>query len=120
MWNAIFRLPGWLKWIAYVVILLSPGLFSAVVGHIYPFARVMHIGPTFFVGYWIFVALLGFIYFWPSRVSFVQSYESARIFPAIHFDSSSIRFAPSLRLGRINHSMFPGVLKNPLPQLIRN
>src|SRR5580704_12204537 len=29
----------------------------------------------------------------------------ARIFPAIHFDSSSIRFAPSLRLGRINHSM---------------
>jgi len=77
MWNAIFRLPGWLKWIAYVVILLSPGLFSAVVGHIHPLARVVHIGPTFFVGYWIFVALLGFIYFWPSRVSFVQSNESA-------------------------------------------
>jgi hypothetical protein len=38
---------------------------------------VVHIGPTFFVGYWIFVALLGFIYFWPSRVSFVHSYESA-------------------------------------------
>jgi hypothetical protein len=72
-WNAIFRLPGWMKWLAYVVILLFPGLFSAVVGHIHPLARVLHIGPTFFVGYWIFVALLGFIYFWPSRVSFVHS-----------------------------------------------
>ena len=72
-WNAIFRLPGWLKWIAYVAILLSPILFRTVVGHIHPLAGVVHIGPTFFVGYWIFVALLGFIYFWPSRVSFVHS-----------------------------------------------
>jgi hypothetical protein len=94
--NAIFRLPGWLKWIANVVILLFPGLFSAVMGHIHPLARVVHIGPTFFVGYWIVVALFGFIYFWPSCVSLVRWYESARIFPAIHFDSSSIRivFAP--------------------------
>jgi hypothetical protein len=76
-WNAIFRLPGWLKWIVYVVILLFPGLLSAVVGHIHPLARVVHIGPPLFVGYWIFVALLGFIYFWPSRVSFVRSYEPA-------------------------------------------
>jgi hypothetical protein len=72
-WNAIFRLPGWLKWIAYVVILLFPGLFSAMVGHVHPLAKVVHIGPTFFVGYWILVAILGFIYFWPSRVSFVHS-----------------------------------------------
>ena len=72
-WNAIFRLPGWLKWIAYVAILLFPGLLSAVVGHVRPLARVVHIGPTFFVSYWIFVALLGFIYFWPSRISFVHS-----------------------------------------------
>jgi nitrate reductase gamma subunit len=43
------------------------------VRHIHPLARVTHIGPPFFVGYWIFVALLGFIYFWPSRVSFVHS-----------------------------------------------
>jgi hypothetical protein len=72
-WNAIFRLPGWLKWIAYVAILLFPILFRTVVGHIRPLARVVHIGPTFFVSYWIFVALLGFIYFWPSRISFVHS-----------------------------------------------
>ena len=72
-WNAVFRLPGWIKWVAYVVILIFPGLFSAVVGHIHSLSRVVHIGLTFFVGYWIFVALLGFIYFWPSRVSFVHS-----------------------------------------------
>src|SRR5246127_69630 len=72
-WNAIFRLPGGLKWIVYVVILLFPGLLSAVVGHIPPLARVVHIGPPLFVGYWILVAILGFIYFWPSRVSFVHS-----------------------------------------------
>jgi len=76
-WNAIFRLPGWVKWIAFVVILMLPGLFSAVMRHIHSLSRVVRLGPTSFVGYWIFVALLGFIYFWPSRVSFVQSYESA-------------------------------------------
>jgi hypothetical protein len=76
-WNAIFRLPGWLKWLTYVVIPLSPILVRTVVGHIHSLSKVVRIGPTFFVGYWIFVALLGFIYFWPSRVSFVQSYESA-------------------------------------------
>ena len=76
-WNAIFSLPGWMKWVAYVVILIFPGLFSAVAGHIHSLSKVVRVGPTFFVGYWIFVALFGFIYFWPSRVSFVQSYESA-------------------------------------------
>src|SRR5246127_1813523 len=76
-WNAISRLPGWLKWSAYVVILVFPTLFSRVVAHIHSLSRVVRIGPTFFVSYWIFVALLGFIYFWPSRVSLVQSYESA-------------------------------------------
>jgi hypothetical protein len=72
-WNAIFRLPGWLKWLAYVVILMLPGLFSAVMRHIHSLSRVVRLGPTFFVSYWILVALLGFIYFWPSRVSFVYS-----------------------------------------------
>jgi len=76
-WNAIFRLPEWLKWLAYVAILVFPTLFSRVVAHIHSLSRVVRIGPTFFVCYWIFVALLGFIYFWPSRVSLVQSYESA-------------------------------------------
>jgi len=75
-WNAIFHLPGWLKWPAYVAILLFPTLFSRVVAHIHSLSRVVRIGPTFFVGYWIFVVLFGFIYFWPSRVSFVQSYGS--------------------------------------------
>jgi len=72
-WNAIFRLPGWLKWLAYVVILVFPTLFSRVVAHIHSLSRVVRIGPTFFVSYWIFVALLAFIYFWPSRVSLVHS-----------------------------------------------
>src|ERR1700756_3610647 len=72
-WNAIFRLPGWLKWLAYVVILVFPILFFRAVAHIHSLSRVVRIGPTFFVSYWIFVALLGFIYFWPSRVSFVHS-----------------------------------------------
>jgi hypothetical protein len=72
-WNAIFSLPGWMKWVAYVAILIFPGLLSAVVGHIHSLSRVVRIGPTFFVSYWSFVALLGFIYFWPSRVSFVHS-----------------------------------------------
>jgi hypothetical protein len=72
-WNAIFRLPGWLKWLAYVVILISPTLFSRVVAHIHSLSSVVRIGPTFFVSYWIVVAILGFIYFWPSRVSFVHS-----------------------------------------------
>jgi hypothetical protein len=72
-WNAIFRLPGWLKWLAYVVILIFPTLFSRVVAHIHSLSRVVRIGPTFFVSYWILVALLGLIYFWPSRVSFVHS-----------------------------------------------
>src|SRR6201982_3400823 len=76
-WNAIFRLPGWVKWIAFVVILMLPGLFSAVMRHIHSLSSVLLLGPTSFFGYGIFVALLGFIYFWPSRVSFVQSYESA-------------------------------------------
>ena len=71
-WNSIFRLPGWMKWLAYVVIPLSPILFSRVVAHIHSLSRVVSIGPTFFVSYWIFVVLLGFIYFWPSRVSFVD------------------------------------------------
>ena len=74
-WNAIFRLPGWLKWLAYVAILVFPTLFSRVVAHIHSLSRVVRIGPTFFVSYWIFVALLAFIYFWPSRVSLVHSYE---------------------------------------------
>ena len=72
-WNAIFRLPGWLKWLAYVVILISPTLFSRVVAHIHSLSSVVRIGPTFFVSYWILVAILGFVYFWPSRVSFVHS-----------------------------------------------
>jgi hypothetical protein len=72
-WNAIFRLPGWMKWLTYVVIPLFPILFSRVVAHIHSLSRVVHIGPTFFVSYCILVALLGFIYFWPSRVSFVYS-----------------------------------------------
>ncbi len=72
-WNAIFRLPSWLKWLAYVVILIFPTLFSTVVAHIHSLSRVVHIGPTFFAGYWIFIGLLGFTYFWPSRVSFVHS-----------------------------------------------
>jgi hypothetical protein len=76
-WNAIFCLPEWLKWLAYVAILVFPTLLSRVVAHIHSLSRVVRIGPTFFVSYWIFVALLGFIYFWPSRVSFVHSYESA-------------------------------------------
>jgi len=76
-WSAIFRLPEWLKWLTFVVIPLFPILFSRVVAHSHSLSRVVRIGPTFFAGYWIFVALLGFIYFWPSRVSFVQSYESA-------------------------------------------
>ena len=71
--NAIFRLPGWLKWLAYVVILIFPTLFSRVVAHIHSLSRVVRIGPTFFVSYWIFVALLGFIYFWPRGVSLVHS-----------------------------------------------
>src|SRR5580704_3834429 len=116
MWNAVFRLPGWLKWIAYVVILLFPGLFS-VVGHIHPLTWVVHIGPTFFVGYWIFVALLGFIYFWPSRVSFVQSYESPGYF--LPFTSIRVRF-DSHRLCASAELITQCVLKNPLPQLIRN
>ncbi len=90
-WNAILRLPGWMKWVAYVAILFFPTLVSRVVAHIGLLTRVLahiglpsrvvahiavvRIGPTFFVGYWIFVVLLGFIYFWPSRVSLVHSYE---------------------------------------------
>jgi len=75
--NAIFRLPGWLKWLAYVVILIFPTLFSRVVAHIHSLSRVVRLGPTSFVGFWIFVALLGFIYFWPRGVSFVHSSSGA-------------------------------------------
>ena len=39
--NAIFRGPGWLKWLAYVVILISPTLFSRVVAHIHSLSRVV-------------------------------------------------------------------------------
>jgi hypothetical protein len=66
--NAIVDLPGWLKWSLY---------FVAVFG-VPPLLSYLHARSFMYIAYIVFLGLIAFAMFRPSRVSFVRSHDRSK------------------------------------------